>query len=113
MQPYVPHFKNQCKVFIHPTSEAIVTHRHTFRAPFGLLGLFLNANFKLPAQRLATKLILCIQYVWMILHNYFKIRNWLSRGLVDENAFVKNKPRSAKSVISMFFLSFAMATYTL
>ena len=30
-------------------------------------------------------MILSIQYLWMILHNYFIIRNCLSRGLVVES----------------------------
>ena len=31
----------------------------------------------------------CIQYVWMKLHNYFILRNCLSRGPVVENVVLK------------------------
>ena len=34
---------------------------------------------------MTTKMILCMQYIWMILHNYFIIRNCSSRGPVVEN----------------------------
>ena len=38
----------------------------------------------MPAHT-TNKMILCIQYLWMILHNYFILRNCSSRGPVVEN----------------------------
>ena len=48
--------------------------------------------------------VLCIQYVWMILHNYFILRNCLSRGPVVEIVvqWWKIDLNRAKNVIIMF-----------
>ena len=49
-------------------------------------------------------MILCIQYLWMILHNYFITRNCSSRGPIVENdvKWWKIDPKMQKVVFLCF-----------
>ena len=57
----------------------------------------------MPAHTL-NKIILSIQYLWMILHNYFTIRNCSSRGPVVENdvEWLKIDPKLQKVIFLWF-----------
>ena len=87
----------------------MATPRRTIdRANSALFGLFLTISehifhFLVPAHT-TNKMILSIQYFWVILHNYFIIRNCSSRGPVLENdvEWLKIDPKLQKVVFLCF-----------